>query len=1176
MPLRWFPRVTLAIAALILGGTLAGQSDRGSITGTVTDTSGASIPEVSVKATQAGTNFTREVATTETGKYVIPELPAGEYRLTVTKAGFRTHNQSGISVAVSQASTVDVTLQVGQLSEAIEVTADATMLRLENAEMSTSIGNDRINSLPLDFSNAIRNPMGFIRIVPGAMVSRDSSWPVTSQNGLQSFTEEVRVDGSAMTNATPGVFNEAQPSVDAIQEFNVQTSSFNAEYGQAGGAIFNFTLRSGTNNLHGSAYEYMRNEFLNAKNKDLPADAEKTKQRRHDFGGTMGGPVVLPKLYNGRNRTFWFTAYEQFRTRDEQMGFYSVPRDEWRKGDLSSLLQPTVLGTDVLGRPIREGQLYDPATTRTVVVGDKSYVVRDPFENNQVPLRSSVAQKVLSFLPQAGSPGLDTNNLMGITGNPLRDHAIWSLKLDHELSPRGHLSASFNYMFTHKINGATPFGAADPARDQTITSKSARITHDYTFGPTSLNHFAVGLLRYQNPDGVPDRGFDPETQLGLKGTMISGWFPFVNYGLPDNIGTNQLKHLWHTVPTVTDSFSKVSGPHTFKFGGEYRKVFANFFGANGAYGNLTFTSRQTALPYLSSDSATYSRIGNAFASFLLGEVGSASMNSPISAAYRYSDYAFYAQDDFKITSRLTVNYGLRYDLHRPITEKYGRISSFVADIPNPAAGGRPGALGFLGNGPGQVGRNSWLDTDFHDFGPRVGVAYRALKRTVLRGGFGIVYGRLEVNTFDPIQSVGSGSVATQYPSIDPVTQSLFSLDNGFPPVNVRPPVLDPTLLNNQDIYAFSRDSGKLPRIYNWNFTIQQEITPNLTIEAAYVGNRGTRLIAGFLRNLNQNDFSVLSLGDKLLNQIDSPADAAALGVTYPYAGFSGTVAQALRPYPQYRAIFDPQATVGESNYNSLQVQATQRLSHGLDFLVAYTLSKNITTVDDAFGWGGYGILGAVDTKKLSLDRGLAVDAAFTNNSRGDRTHNLVASFGYELPFEKLSENKAFGKVAGGWRIAGILQYQSGVALPVSPFWPNNLSNTIFNNVGRYDIVPGEPIRNSVSNPWPGVSWMYNPNAFKDPEPYKPGNAARTYGDLRGFPYLNEDLSISKAIRLTESKQIQIRMDVFNALNRSIWNDPSTAVYDTPRMQSGRAIGYGSFWGRANVERQMQAQLRFTF
>lgn len=1178
MASRLLPRITLTALLVILPVSLSGQSDRGSITGTVKDTSGAAIPAVAVKAIQTGTNFMREGATTETGKYVIPELPAGDYTLVVTKSGFKTYNQSGITVAVSQASTVDVVLNVGQLSETIEVRANATLLRVENAEVSTTISNDRINRLPLDFNGAIRNPMGFIRIVPGAVVSRDSSWPVTSQNGLQSFTEEIRVDGATGTNPTPGVFNEVQPSTDAIQEFNVQTSSFNAEYGQAGGAIFNFTMRSGTNELHGSAYEYMRNEFMNARNKDLEPGMPKSKQRRHDFGGTLGGPVLFPKLYNGRNRTFWFTSYEQFYTRDNQQGFYSVPRDEWRTGDLSSLLLPTILGTDILGRQIRQGQLYDPATTRTVLVNGQSYVVRDPFPNNQVPLRSSVAQKVLSFLPKASTPGLDTDNLMGITGNPLRDTAIWSLKLDHDLSSKNRLSGMFNYMFTHKINGATPFGAADPARDQTITSKMIRINHDYTLSPTAINHLAIGLLRYQNPDGVPDRGFDPAQELGLKGTMISGWFPSISFGSNNltAIGTNQLKHLWHTVPTITESFSKVMGAHTLKFGAEYRKVMANFFGANNAYGSLTFSSRQTALPSESANSVVYSGIGNAFASFLLGDVDTASMNSPISAAYRSSDYSFYAQDDFKINSRLTVNYGLRYDLHRPLTEKYDRISSFVPDLPNPGAGGRPGALGFLGSGSGRVGRHSWLDTDFRDLGPRIGAAYRLTNKTVLRGGFGVVYGRLEINTFDPIQAVGSGSVSTAYPPIDNITQSLFSLDNGFPPVNIRPPVLDPTLLNNQSISAFSPDSGKLPRIYNWNFTIQREITPNLTIEAAYVGNRGTRLIGGFLRNLNQNDYSVLSMGDKLSRQINNAADAAALGVAYPYPGFTGTVAQALRPYPQYQGIFDPQATVGESNYNSLQVTATQRLSHGLDFLVAYTLSKNITTVDDAFGWGGYGILGAVDTKKLSLDRGLAVDAVFTNNSRGDRTHNLVASFGYELPFESYVRNKVAKKIVGGWRIAGILQYQSGVALPLSPFWPNNLSNTIFNNEGRYDIVSGQPIRNQVSNPWPGVSWMFNPNAFRDPEPYRLGNAARTYGDLRGFPYLNEDLALSKQVRITERKQLQLRVDAFNVFNRSIWNDPSTAVYDPSRIQNGRAIGYGSFWGRANLERQMQAQLRFIF
>ncbi|PYV81928.1 MAG: hypothetical protein DMG05_29000, partial [Acidobacteria bacterium] len=407
------------------------------------------------------------------------------------------------------------------------------------------------------------------------------------------------------------------------------------------------------------------------------------------------------------------------------------------------------------------------------------------------------------------------------------------------------------------------------------------------------------------------------------------------------------------------------------------------------------------------------------------------------------------------------------------------------------------------------------------------------------------------------------------------SQYLFSLDNGFPSVNATPPVLDPTLLNNQGINVFSRESGKLPRIYNWNFTVQREITPNLTIEGAYVGNHGTRLIAGFLKQLNQNDYSVLSMGDKLLQQIDSEAEAQALGVPYPYPGFTGTVAQALRPYPQYHDISDPQATVGESDYNALQVKAMQRTTHGLDFLISYTLSKNITTVDDAFGWGGFGVLGAVNAKNLSLERGLAVDTTFTN-SRGDRTHNLVLSFGYELPFAKHAQRRVAKEVVGGWRVNGIFQYASGAALPLSPYYPNNLANVIFNNEGRYDRVPDIAIRNNVSNASPGVSFMFNPDAFRDPQPFTLGNAARTYGDLRGFPFFNEDLSITKQFQVRESKRLELRMDAFNLLNRSVFNDPSTAFYDTPRIQSGRAIGYGTFFGRKNFSRQLQLSLKFVF
>src|SRR5712692_3034433 len=287
---------TLALGLVL---SLVAQSDRGSIVGTVADPSGAAIPGAFIRATQTTTNFLREATSTETGRFAVSELPPGLYNLTVTKDGFSTFTQTGITVGVSQVSTVDVTLKIGQLAETVEVRADASMLKTETPELATSISNDQINSLPLDFSNNIRNPMGFIKIVPGSVVNtNDGGWPVTSQNGLQSFTEEIRLDGAPATNPTPGVFNEAQPSVDAIQEFSLETSNFNAEYGNAGGAIINFALKSGTNNLHGSAYEYMRNEFFNAKNKDLSESDPKTKQRRHDTGGTIGAPILVPHLYH--------------------------------------------------------------------------------------------------------------------------------------------------------------------------------------------------------------------------------------------------------------------------------------------------------------------------------------------------------------------------------------------------------------------------------------------------------------------------------------------------------------------------------------------------------------------------------------------------------------------------------------------------------------------------------------------------------------------------------------------------------------------------------------------------------------------------------------------------------------------------------------------------------------
>jgi len=1165
---QFLGRLSIALIFCAISVLLA-QSDKGTITGSVTDSTGAVVPNVAITVTNTATNLQRKTQTTEAGRFILPEMPAGTYSVSAAFTGFRTHTQTGVSVEVSKTSSLSIVLQVGQAAESIEVVGDASMLNAANADVSTTVKNSYITELPMNFSQNIRNPYGFLKLVPGANVGKDGGWLMTSQNGLQSFSEEIRVDGGSIANPTPGVITEVQPGVDAIEEFTVQTNTYSAEYGSASGSIINFSMKSGTNSLHGTGYGFLRNEALNASNKDTGANP---RQRRADWGGTFGGPIVIPKLYNGKDKSFFFATYEKFWSREKSMGYYNVPRDEWRTGNMSSILLPASAGTDAMGRDVMQGQIFDPASLFYVDGANGTRIaMRNPFAGNIIPTSriSAISQKILGFVPKATIPGVDTNNLIGINGDPLRDTSIASLKLDHNFSDRNHLSGSFSKQNVHKLNGTDPFGKASAERDQNINSIIGRINDDHTFSPTMLNHVTLGVMRYVNPDGgTKYADFNSLRDLGLKGSPDPEWFPWISYGMFD-LGARSAKIMSHLTFTATDAVTWIKGAHTIKFGGEYRRAMANIWssgnGQANSWGHLNFASAQTAQPSLAGTNG-YGQTGRPFASFLLGLVGSQDLLTPVALGYRYSDTAFFFQDDFKVTSKLTLNLGLRYDLHMPLGEKYGRISSFQPNIPNAKAGGIMGAVGYL-TGPNAIQRGSFRDTDFGAIGPRFGFAYQANQKTVLRGGFGVSYGRLELNDFGPIQNIGAASVGFIPAPFDSLTSAMTTLENGILPVNGS--LYDPGVANNSGIGYFYPEQ-KLPRIFNWNITVQRELGPNTSLTAGWVATHGSRLISP-AQQFNQNNFSVLSMGNKLSQWIGNASDAAALGVKYPYAGFTGTVAQALRPFPQFGGINGPQATIGTSDYHSLQVQMKHRLSHGFDALVSYTLSKALTDVDDAVAWGGGGTNG-VDTNNRALNRGLAVDTF--GMGRGDRTHQLSAALSYELPFKEMVENKTAKYLVSGWKVNGILQYQSGEALAISH--PNPIGGYVFNGSGRLNIVKGQSLTSKCNNDWPGQCSLLNPAAFSSPAAFTLGDAARTYGAVRGHPWFQEDLSVARNFALAEQKYIQFRAEAINAFNRSVFNNPNTNPLDTIYSQGGRMNGYGTFWGRANTQRQMQLMLKFVF
>jgi len=1146
------------LAALLFLGTgalLFAQSDRGTITGTVSDQVGSLIPNAKVVATNAAAGTQLRTQTTDTGNFTIASVPAATYTITVEAAGFRQAVESGVVVQVAQTVTLNLKLEVGALSDSISVQSDTQLLNTTTAEQSTVITGDTINVLPLNFAgdSAIRNPLTFAELAPGSSVG---GWNDIHINGSPGSSFRIIFEGQDTTSALQQrVSDESQPSVDAIQEFALQTSNFSAEFGTVTGGLFNFTARSGTNQFHGTAYEYFANDALNAGNPftdDGTGHHVLPRVRQNDFGGTIGGPVWIPKVYNGHNKTFFFFNYEMYRNiQTSNTGLITVPTTAYRNGDFSYLLTGQTLGTDPLGRPIMGGAIYDPATSRTVA----GQVVRDPFPGNIIPVNrfDPVAVKIQNLipLPNAAYANSPANNFAQIFPNQ-KIQWIPSIKVDHNFTQNARVAVYFSEQGTDKDNGGD--GLTDPVsarRFQVIRSYTTRISYDHVISPALINHFGVGYQRYRNPDSTPITSYDSVAQLGLKGAIGPG-FPRIE-GLninnqtyrnnaPFAIGPTNFQLYLQDKPTAVESLTWVRGNHTLKFGGEWKiDTFtnSNFNGQQGYYG---FDSSQTGLPSTQGQNLQGGSIGNGYASFLLGLANTASISNPADPQYRRLNWSAFAQDSWKISRRLTLDIGLRYDLQNPAHELHYRTTAFDPNIPNPSAGGLLGAAKFYGSGPGRCNCD-YISPYKLAFGPRLGAAYQINDKTVFRAGWGLTFGQISAfNYIGSGNSLGFGfnSIAFSSGNVGEPGAILskglnYSLGdllavNLNPGIRPTPGQLDslPNLLDN--------NGGRPPRVNNWNFSLQRVLAKNVSVEAAYVGNRGVWLTAPGLIDLNAlTPQRLASFGLDINNtvdqalltsRIDSP-QAAARGFRAPYAGFpsGSTVAQSLRPYPQFSSVGTQWSPLGNSWYDALQLKLTQRFSRGLETTVAYTYSKTQTTATGDF------------------DQTVPVNDVFNRRNQKtlapyDQPHILAISFHYEIPTFGLATSGWKRSVFGGWETGGILRYSSGFPIQV-PDAQNKLSDLLFRGT-RANRVPGQPLFLKDLNCGcidPSRDLVLNPKAWADPAPGQFGTAAAYYSDYRYQRRPTEQVSLGKTVRFTEKTSLEFRGEFFNIFNRRGTGNP---------------------------------------
>ncbi|MCL4402923.1 MAG: TonB-dependent receptor, partial [Acidobacteria bacterium] len=894
--LRFFP-------VLFIAAFLWAQSDRGALTGTVTDPSGAMIPNARISAVHVATKVAYRTVSTESGHYTIPALPVGEYQLTMEHDGFKTLVRSKITVAAGATVSVDAILEIGSVAESVQVSSAVEQLQTANAQVSSQVANRMVDELPLVVGGGMRNAIDLAVIT--AEARQDNSTGVNDNNsvglgGGQAGAWGITLDGISANIARYSSVNLVAgntPSPDAITEFTVQTNGFKAEYGRASGGTMTFTSKSGTNDLHGTGYEFLRNDAFDARRF---FEAKRGSYKQHDFGWSVGGPVYLPKLYDGRNRTFFFGAGEWFRNRvGASSQYFSVPTPEMYQGDFSNWV-------DANGKLL---PIYDPATTRPNPSG--SGFVRDAFPGNQVPqVRfANFSKAVLKEVGGIAHPNIKAgpgtsdyvrNNYINNTGTVTEPWNKLSAKVDHSIGNNDKVGFFFHFG-QHLIEpgpGGFPGlpGILNVTGRENYTTYVYRGTYTKMIRPTIVNSMYGGYNSLKSvkagvaaTGGWKNRGVCLANAWNCDNTLVQIEFSdYAKWGGSAGDGAENL------VMSFGDDLTIVHGQHTFKIGYLWERLHYNGWGRQTISGLIRGDRLSTSVP---GNNNLSSGGGNGFASFLLGESFSGGTENDRFVGQQFRSHAWYVQDDWRISKRLTLNFGVRYELSLPPLEQKDRWADFTPDRPNPGADGYPGALRFAGFGPGRENSRTLVSGWYGGIGPRFGLAYSLNNKTVIRAAasrsFGVVKTVTGSTHFD-------GAILQFRPtSTDGGITPSFRLDNGLP-AYVKPPSTDPAFSNGNNVPFWNYGAAsRLPESYDWTMSIQRQLTENAVFEAAYNASIGVHLAAGLL-NINQLPFSYFqTYGRSVLQSNIGSAAAKAAGIQKPYPSYTGSVAQALRPYPQY-------------------------------------------------------------------------------------------------------------------------------------------------------------------------------------------------------------------------------------------------------------------------------------
>ena len=1132
-------RIRLAVLGLSIALCAEAQEFRATLQGDITDSSKATIPAATLTLKNTQTGLERTAEADQSGHYIFTFIVPGEYTLSAQAPGFKTAVRSGIALSLNDNTRLDVELSVGATTDTVTVSAEVSVLQADTSTLGAVVSRETIDKLPLKGHSSLY----IYNLTPGVVGNRyledvrpsdTGSNVLFSANGAPIASGDIAVDGVTNTvNVGRGLsLSPWVPSTEAVAEMKMILGTIPAEYGRAGGYFTNIVIKSGTNDIHGSAYENLRNSAMDA-NLFFPRGRGQklVPYGAHTFGFSVGGPIVFPKLYNGRNRSFFFFNYEGGREGNGQSTTSSVPTAKMRRGDFSEVAVP----------------IYNPFSVRQV----NGVPTRDPFPGNIIPdsLQDPVARKIMALWPLPNNPNVSAatpwvqNFIQGSKWPQSRDAYV--MKFDHQFSPNhqtftrlniGDAFFNFNYDFD---------GIATPGRNVVHRpNKGLAFNDTYLISPETTLDTRIGYAFGKEQQRPYSNGYDLGS-LGLPASFInnvqSSAIPTIRVTSFQGLAGSGYKEQPGYTYSLQSNLSMHRGRHLFKTGAEGRLLRGNYLTNDNPAGNFTFSQTATGGPRADTPQA-----GFAMASFLTGYgTGFIDNNTGVSIQNIY--YGIYFQDDFRVNTKLTLNLGVRYEYETPRTERYNRTTrGFAYDAVSPLK--VPGMNlkgGLLYAGVNGAERGIY-NPDRNNFAPRIGFAYKVNQGTVLRGGYALSY----IPLIGSVYPTGFSNQTPLVSSQDGITP-LNLLSNPFP-TGLLPPIGSSqglATLVGQSV-SFVEPTDRTPMFHNWQFSVQRELGSRTLIEAAYVGSRGIRLAAppsdfttAVNENLNQLDPKYLSLGTQLLQTVPNPFFGILSG---PLGGPTIAYSQLLRPYPQYSNVTRNAPAFGSSVYHALQMKLERRMSHGLTALVAYTFSKSISDLNNP---------------QSAYNR--RVERALTDF---DVPTRLTVTAAWEVPVGQkrhfLSHSPAvLDYVVGGWTISTFNTFQAGFPLAFS--------------LARPAVGTGSNRPNAAGDPSAGVkgsigdrlSQYFNTAAFSQPADFTFGNLGPRIGTVRSPGMNNVNVTLSKQFRITDRASFDLRASSYNFLNHPVFSAPNTIYGDA---------SFGRVFNQVNLSRQMEFAAKIIF